>query len=544
MKSLISIKYTVPVLLLLVSLTVRAQVSINTYGGQPDNSAMLDVQSNSKGLLIPRLNFNQVLAISSPANGLMVFQTDNNPGLYFNAGTPETPDWKLVGFNSVNTSSITDRDGDTFITTDEGDDDIIRFYSKNACHVFIDSNRLVVSSGYCNVLIGDSCGASKNIGSGNVFLGFFAGAQSEGGTDNVAIGNNAGKRIQHHYNTFVGAWSGTSNTTGYNNTFLGYESGFLNITGRHNVFIGHKAGLNNTEAERNTFVGNQSGLSNTTGANNVYIGNESGKNNQTGNHNVFIGHQAGINETGSNRLYIASSPTSTPLIYGIFDEQILKFYARRIEINCGDSNVILGAKSGEFTTGAYNVFVGDLAGEANTTGLQNVFTGAMSGKKNVNGNMNVFIGSNAGANNIDGSRNTFVGSNAGGSNTTGWRNTYLGLSAGYYNTTGSYNTFLGRAAGYNNISGEANVFVGSMAGFNETGSNKLYISNSETATPLIYGEFDNSLLKFNGQVQVVDHDVYVNNSSYGIILKSPDGTCYRVTVNNDGTLTTTAVSCP
>ncbi|MFW6132001.1 MAG: hypothetical protein ACOC5F_05340 [Candidatus Aminicenantaceae bacterium] len=31
-------------------------------------------------------------------------------------------------------------------------------------------------------------------------------------------------------------------------------------------------------------------------------------------------------------------------------------------------------------------------------------------------------------------------------------------------------------------------------GYNETGSNKLYIDNSDTSPPLIYGEFDNDLI--------------------------------------------------
>jgi hypothetical protein len=39
--------------------------------------------------------------------------------------------------------------------------------------------------------------------------------------------------------------------------------------------------------------------------------------------------------------------------------------------------------------------------------------------------------------------------------------------------------------------------LGYNAGYNETGSNKLYIDNSGTTTPLIYGEFDNQFVKIN-----------------------------------------------
>lgn len=531
--------------LLATGITINAQVAINADGDQPDNSAMLDVKSDSKGVLIPRMPYWVVRLIPNPASGLLVFQSDVIAGLYYNAGTPEIPDWEMVGHNSTDHSVITDADGDTFITTDEGpDSDIIRFYSKNMNHISIDSNRLLVSSGYCNVFIGDSCGASNKTGSSNLFIGFNAGAKADIGVDNVALGSYAGYNNHHHFNTFVGAWSGRNNNTGWNNTFLGYESGYNNLTGRHNVFLGYMSGFLNAHAECNTFVGNKSGFSNSTGVNNVYLGNEAGKNNETGNHNVFIGHRAGMNETESNRLYIASSETSNPLIYGIFDEGILKFNVRRIEINSADSNVIVGSRSGELTTGAYNVFVGDLAGEDNTTGMENVFSGAMSGKNNVSGNLNVMIGAHAGEHNIDGSRDTFVGTYAGTQNTTGWRNTYVGLSAGCMNSTGHYNTFIGRGAGYNNAEGSSNVFIGSLAGFNETGSDKLYISNSDTTAPLIYGEFNNSLLRFHGRVEVVDHDVYVTDSTKGIILRSPDGQCWRVTVGNDGSLSASLMACP
>jgi len=58
-------------------LLVTAQnVGINTDGTQPDNSAILDVKSDSKGLLLPRLSSGQRTGIASPAIGLTVFDTD------------------------------------------------------------------------------------------------------------------------------------------------------------------------------------------------------------------------------------------------------------------------------------------------------------------------------------------------------------------------------------------------------------------------------------------------------------------------------------
>ena len=72
-----------------------AQVAINTDGSAPDNSAMLDVKSTTKGLLLPRMTAAQRDAIVNPATGLVIFCTDNS--LYFsNKGTSATPDWEIM----------------------------------------------------------------------------------------------------------------------------------------------------------------------------------------------------------------------------------------------------------------------------------------------------------------------------------------------------------------------------------------------------------------------------------------------------------------
>lgn len=50
-------------------------------------SAALEVKSTSKGFLLPRMTKTQRDAISSPATGLAIFQTDNTPGLRVYNGT-------------------------------------------------------------------------------------------------------------------------------------------------------------------------------------------------------------------------------------------------------------------------------------------------------------------------------------------------------------------------------------------------------------------------------------------------------------------------
>lgn len=53
-------------------------------GAKPDASAALDITANGKGLLIPRMT--QAELPLTPAEGLLVYQTDNTPGFYYYSG--------------------------------------------------------------------------------------------------------------------------------------------------------------------------------------------------------------------------------------------------------------------------------------------------------------------------------------------------------------------------------------------------------------------------------------------------------------------------
>lgn len=71
-------------------------------GGTPANaSAALDLQSNNRGFLIPRVTQTARLQLQRPAMGLLVYQTDSPAGFYFNTGTPEQPEWAQMGSEEV-----------------------------------------------------------------------------------------------------------------------------------------------------------------------------------------------------------------------------------------------------------------------------------------------------------------------------------------------------------------------------------------------------------------------------------------------------------
>ena len=108
-------KLTLLLLLTFIAATsaLRAQnVAINETGALPDASAMLDVQSTTKGLLVPRMTAVQKSAIVAPATGLMIFQTDGVPGYYYYNGAT----WSQLGANGGFWSA----NGDHIFNTNSG----------------------------------------------------------------------------------------------------------------------------------------------------------------------------------------------------------------------------------------------------------------------------------------------------------------------------------------------------------------------------------------------------------------------------------------
>jgi Chaperone of endosialidase/Head domain of trimeric autotransporter adhesin len=77
--------------LTLFSATAQNNVGIGTT--TPDASAVLDLTATTKGLLAPRMTQAQRNAITAPATGLLIYQTDNTPGFYAYNGTA----WAAVG---------------------------------------------------------------------------------------------------------------------------------------------------------------------------------------------------------------------------------------------------------------------------------------------------------------------------------------------------------------------------------------------------------------------------------------------------------------
>ena len=89
-----NLKRTFFVFAMLATISLSAQVSINTDNSAPDGSAMLEVKSTEKGFLPPRMTQAQRDVIT-PVEGLVIYNTDTHQPNFYN-GT----EWTRLGVNS------------------------------------------------------------------------------------------------------------------------------------------------------------------------------------------------------------------------------------------------------------------------------------------------------------------------------------------------------------------------------------------------------------------------------------------------------------
>ena len=94
-------KKSIITLLLFTALFTQAQVGIGVATASMDPSAQLEVASTTKGFLPPRMLASERASITTPAAGLLVFQTDAPEGLYYYTGSL----WTIVG-SSSNSSGV------------------------------------------------------------------------------------------------------------------------------------------------------------------------------------------------------------------------------------------------------------------------------------------------------------------------------------------------------------------------------------------------------------------------------------------------------
>jgi hypothetical protein len=247
-------------------------------------SALLNMASTSKGLLIPRMTLTQRNAIASPAAGLQVIVTGETGGEFLSFYNGTTAAWQRVvkltsaGRLLLGTTTELTHILDVVGTARVSGQMSINGYtisSPGNGSIKIGSNPNTTGSGVTAVGEGaittNSYSNSSAFGLGSLGLG--------GGNRVSAFGWYAGYSNNGSFNTYVGAQSGWNQTTGANNVFLGDRAGDKISGGSTNLTIANNSILigQNTKAladnQTNQIVigYDETGL----GSNTTIIGNSS-----------------------------------------------------------------------------------------------------------------------------------------------------------------------------------------------------------------------------------------------------------------------------
>lgn len=415
---------------LLAAMTARAQMAINTDGSLPDNSAILDVKSSAKGFLMPRLTLTQRNAIVSPATALMVFQTDNSPGVYYNSGNSINPSWTITGTLSgwnLGGNCGLNPETDFLGTTDNnsfgfrvsnlaaGILDPVKNNTAFGKHSLCDN-----SAGNYSTAFGSSALEGNTSGQYNSSFGYSSASLNVSGSENTSLGSNAlSSNISGNRNQAAGYFSMAGNTSGNSNNAIGERALFSNTTRNYLVAIGDSSlffnGTNATQTDQatmNSAAGSMALFSNTTGFGNTTAGRLSLANNTIGNFNTVFGTKASFFSTnGSNNTAIGLAPL---------------YYS-----TSGSGNTALGFGA------LYN----------NTIGTDNTVVGMLSSFNSTTGSMNTSLGYYSLVSNVSGASNISLGQQSLASNVSGNYNTAVGMAAlGYTNS--DYNTGIGYFSGF------------------------------------------------------------------------------------------------
>jgi trimeric autotransporter adhesin len=536
MKKIISISF----LMIVLVISKKANAQKNTFPDSgsvgigtknPDASSLLEIKSNTKGLLIPRMSKAKRNAIDSPAVGLLIYQTNATPGFYYYDGGA----WQAVSGSASSSSSLWTVDGaniyynsgnvgiglksPSFPLDVKGDinlnsGSVLRINNQQVFNddapnqnMFLGDNAGIVNTGYNNTAVGPLSLNRNTSGNYNTAVGANSLTANTSGASNVAVGEKSlFENTTGYYNTALGSGALYSGSAANDNVAIGYQSLYKSNAG-DNVAIGYKSMYNNI-AYSNTAIGSQALYNNTSGNGNLAIGAGALYSNTTTSANTAIGYNsqhANVSGTKNTSLGWASLETNTSGAFntaigtGSMENSTTGLYNTSVgstsllNNTTGSSNTAIGEKAMQGnTTGDFNTALGSGALQNATTSNNNTALGFQSlynasyftndntavgyqSLYNTTGSQNTAIGYQAGYVNNGGSFNIFVGYNAGQANTEGSGNVFMGLGAGSHNTTGNYNTYVGYASGGITTTNVANTFYGYGSGSGSQGDNNSFV---------------------------------------------------------------------
>lgn len=233
------------------------------------------------------------------------------------------------------------------------------------------------------------------------------------------------------------------------------------------------AGINNSNAgTNNVAMGASAFQKNTSGINNAVLGSQALQNCLTGTQNVAIGYQAGNGVNGHDNMCIGTKAL--------------------INNGTGLRNVAIGTEALYNGNAGYNIGIGYEVAYMHTSSTGTIaigyathggYNGTWGG--NITAKDNITIGTNS-SSKVNGNNNIVIGAYSLTAN----------ASSGCAN-----NVVIGSYAG-GSLSGNNSVFIGYQAGASEKNGNTLYIHNSGSTLPLIYGNFSISALTINGSATI------------------------------------------
>ncbi|QQR96516.1 MAG: tail fiber domain-containing protein [Bacteroidota bacterium] len=466
--------------LFLIHIRIQApNVGINNP--TPDASALLDMVSTDKGILIPRMTTTLRITIAAPATGLLVYDSDLNKFYFFNGiawiAVGSNIGWSLTG--DAGTAS-----GTNFLGTTDNQPLLIKVNNTKAGFIdqqegtFLGRNVFLgklagfnnTITGFDNTFIGAKAGEANTIGTLNTAVGAKSLQNAVATFSNTAIGRETMQQcISCVHSTAVGAGALQNIEGGFWNNAFGYlamrqaanpgisnnafgAETLFNNTGSDNCAFGHTALRQNTSGTYNIAFGSLSLYENNTGSYNIGMGAFALQNNSTGSYNTVLGYKCAADGLSNNRVVAIGDST----LYFNKASGIVAVGSRALRSNNG---------------GTSNTAVGYESLYTNTIGNSNTALGDFSLKLNIVGNANTAIGSLALQNN-NGNNNTAVGSGAQSANTLGKDNSSVGALTLTNNLSGNFNIAIGSNSLAQNISSHNNVGVGynTLSAYNASGN--------------------------------------------------------------------------
>jgi hypothetical protein len=492
--------------LVIASLATNAQVGIGVAATDVEASAQLEVKSTTKGLLSPRMTEAQKNAISTPATGLLIYQTDGTSGFYYYDGSI----WKqglgpqgVAGAAGASGQTNTSLLYSSIATYADGaaPTDAPSSVTSNGNFGWYFKNTNSGSSRKINWYIAPKSTTMTVSDLKGLYLEFFNVAMTNASdmpfiavyTKPTGVNDAASWYKSRRFYTFSGSPTANTRYLGFAN--LGAASPNTYNTSLLNMGVGTTTGTF-ASTEEIIFISIVSNSASLAGA------------------CEFVANKFGIVTGTSTQEFLFMPPSSIANLSGFVD--------------LTTSQTIAGSKTfnSDVTVNGIKVGKGNSSESTNTILGYNVLNSITSGGSNV------AIGYQSLYSNTVGNNNTSVGVNSMNQNISGGGNVAFGQTSLYNNTTGSENAAFGAYALVGNTTGGKNIGVGQSAlGTNETGSNNTAIGYSADVTT---GGLTNATaigydakVDANNKIQLGNSSVTSVNTSATITgagFKTPSGT--------------------